>query len=201
MKESHILISALIVIAIILFILICVDNSKTVVVIDNVETMDEPTAGKYPVCPSGYILSGSNCVPDGTSYVAQCDPSDEVLSDGQCRKEITAQCPAGYLLKPTSCVDAITKEKKPLTEATCPAGYTQNGPLCSLIYDGKCPTNFKNVKMGSSPCRHEFETISPQCEDGFSMKDGKCFVVKSASAEAFTRANIVEQRALESLYA
>ncbi len=199
MKESNLLILVLIITTIAILIMICIDGNDSIVIIESLDEPSNDSQGKYPQCPQGYILSGANCIPDGITISSQCDKLDTDLGNGVCKKETTVTCPVGTLLKTTYCVDPETKKQIPLSEATCPTGYTKDGPICSMVYDGKCPTNYKNIKMGNAPCKHEFESLQPYCETGYTLNNNKCFKIPQ-STETFAKANEIESRAMASLY-
>jgi hypothetical protein len=195
-KETKVLLLGLLVAAIIVMLIICMDGHSPVVVVERLDNNDEV---KYPNCPSGYILSGANCVPDGSKHKLTCDNDIDTVVDGMCRKMAVVSCPNDFVIKSKFCYNPKTKEQIPFDQATCPPGYDKNGPFCYKEYEGKCPTNYKNMKMGDMPCVQEFDTMSPSCPNNYNLKNGKCY--KSATAvEAFARANAVEQKALSSLY-
>jgi len=192
-KQTKLLIIALLIIAIVILIIVCNDRETSITIVERMNDSDDT---KYPICPTGYIISGENCIPDGIKQPVQCEGNDKA-TNGMCRKEKTITCPVDYILKTTYCFNPTTKKQAPFSQATCPAGYSKSGIFCHLDYEGKCPPNFKNTKFGNTPCTQDSETISPQCEINYNLKDGKCH--KSPTAEAFDRANAVEARAVASL--
>jgi hypothetical protein len=153
---------------------------------------------RYADCPKGYILSGDQCIPDSDGNIRQtCPDGGTPLNEGVCRIRKKATCPDGYdNIGGVNCQNLSNKHMLPISEATCAAGETKEGGFCVKKYAGTCPSYYVNSGTGVNACTHEFPSMSPTCNTGETLKDGRCY---TGSVETFARANEIEAKAIASL--
>ncbi len=154
---------------------------------------------RFASCPDGYLLHMGECIPDPNTKIVQTCPDGgfPIPENGLCRQRVFATCPDGYTNDKSKCYDEKTKTSIPFSDTMCPEGMTLDGAICTKSYVGACPTNFINSQSGLHPCKHEYESISPQCGPNEKLNGSRCY--PSSSTEAFVKANEIEALAIASL--
>ena len=110
-------------------------ETKSVVEKYTVNEQTTRTLKEKATCPSGYSLSGNECIGVKTSELT-C-PSGYSLSGTSCIKttSIDPVCKTGYTRNGVNCT------KTTYADPVCPEGYIRNGSTCTktLKTDPKCP--------------------------------------------------------------